>query len=355
MALRYWVGGSGNWADTAKWSTTSGGTGGASVPTSADDAIVNSSSGSPAINLQSTDANCKTLTTTGAACSFSRSLFSSAILNVYGNITLASGTTLSVPVYMEASGTFTRAGASFGSGSGIIFNAGSGATYTIADAFSGRSITLNGGTLTLQAAITSATTITINSGSTFNTGANNVTAEELICNGSGRTLNMGSGTWTISTQWTVGSSATLNAETANIDLTNGADFSGGNKSYNRVRFTSGGIYTITGSNSFTEMSSTSTVAFTVRFTAGTTNTFDSFTVQGAEEGELATIESTSTTKANLVKPSFWFVRFENGDTSITRCTGVYFVTTGGLRFVNFTDINGQVTGQESSSFLQMFD
>ena len=34
---RYWVGGSGNWNDTARWSTTSGGSSGASVPTSADD------------------------------------------------------------------------------------------------------------------------------------------------------------------------------------------------------------------------------------------------------------------------------------------------------------------------------
>lgn len=36
MANRYWVGGSGDWSDTAHWSTTSGGSGGSSVPTSAD-------------------------------------------------------------------------------------------------------------------------------------------------------------------------------------------------------------------------------------------------------------------------------------------------------------------------------
>jgi len=46
MANRYWVGGSGNWSDTARWSTSSGGTGGASVPGTADYAIIDSNSGS---------------------------------------------------------------------------------------------------------------------------------------------------------------------------------------------------------------------------------------------------------------------------------------------------------------------
>ena len=46
MADRYWVGGSGSWNSTAKWSTTSGGSSGASVPTSADNAIFDTGSGS---------------------------------------------------------------------------------------------------------------------------------------------------------------------------------------------------------------------------------------------------------------------------------------------------------------------
>jgi hypothetical protein len=36
MANRYWVGGTGNWSDTAHWSTSNGGSGGAAVPTSSD-------------------------------------------------------------------------------------------------------------------------------------------------------------------------------------------------------------------------------------------------------------------------------------------------------------------------------
>jgi hypothetical protein len=45
MADRFWVGGAGNWSSTTKWSATSGGASGASVPTSADVAIFDANSG----------------------------------------------------------------------------------------------------------------------------------------------------------------------------------------------------------------------------------------------------------------------------------------------------------------------
>lgn len=44
MANRFWVAGSGNWNDTAHWSTTSGGSPGASAPTSTDDAFFDANS-----------------------------------------------------------------------------------------------------------------------------------------------------------------------------------------------------------------------------------------------------------------------------------------------------------------------
>jgi hypothetical protein len=44
MADRYWIGGSGSWTDTAKWSTSSGGSGGASVPTSTDNVFFDANS-----------------------------------------------------------------------------------------------------------------------------------------------------------------------------------------------------------------------------------------------------------------------------------------------------------------------
>jgi len=53
MANRYWVGGSGTWnaSNTTNWSATSGGTGGASVPTSADTVFLDAASGTVTVTL----------------------------------------------------------------------------------------------------------------------------------------------------------------------------------------------------------------------------------------------------------------------------------------------------------------
>lgn len=70
MADRYWVGGTGSWNSTAKWSTTSGGASGASVPTSVDNAIFDASSGSGAVHYTvtvSASSTCANLTFTPVA------------------------------------------------------------------------------------------------------------------------------------------------------------------------------------------------------------------------------------------------------------------------------------------------
>jgi hypothetical protein len=65
MANRYWVtGGTGNWNSTTNWSTTSGGASGASVPGSADAALINASSGSGTVTLDISP-DIQTLTCTG--------------------------------------------------------------------------------------------------------------------------------------------------------------------------------------------------------------------------------------------------------------------------------------------------
>ena len=47
---RYWIGTGGNWNDTSNWATSSGGTGGASVPDSGDLVIFDGNSGAATIN-----------------------------------------------------------------------------------------------------------------------------------------------------------------------------------------------------------------------------------------------------------------------------------------------------------------
>jgi hypothetical protein len=65
MANRYWVtGGTGNWNSTTNWSTASGGASGASVPGSADAALLDASSGSVTVTLDISP-DIQTLTCTG--------------------------------------------------------------------------------------------------------------------------------------------------------------------------------------------------------------------------------------------------------------------------------------------------
>jgi fibronectin-binding autotransporter adhesin len=65
MADRYWVGGSGSWNSTTKWSATSGGASGASVPTASDNAIFDANSGAAHYTVTVTDnATCADLTFT---------------------------------------------------------------------------------------------------------------------------------------------------------------------------------------------------------------------------------------------------------------------------------------------------
>lgn len=79
MADRYWVGGNDNWNTTAgtKWATTSGGAGGAAVPTAADDVYLDNGAGTGNVSITSA-AVCRSLNCTN-----------------YAN-TLAMGTTLSI-------------------------------------------------------------------------------------------------------------------------------------------------------------------------------------------------------------------------------------------------------------------
>jgi hypothetical protein len=67
MADRYWVGGTGSWNSTAKWSTTSGGASGASVPTATDNAIFDANSGTATTPSQSRTTTCANLTFTPVA------------------------------------------------------------------------------------------------------------------------------------------------------------------------------------------------------------------------------------------------------------------------------------------------
>ena len=108
MAARHWVGGTDNWNGTAgtKWATTSGGAGGAAVPTASDDVFFDANSGANTITISGSRV-CKSLTTTGFTGTMAG--VSTPQLTISGNITLGSGmtNTLQGTIIINANSTIT--------------------------------------------------------------------------------------------------------------------------------------------------------------------------------------------------------------------------------------------------------
>jgi hypothetical protein len=109
---RYWVGngaGSLSFNSTTNWSTTSGGTSGASVPGSNDTAIFDGANGFNADCSFSSTVTLTTLNITG----YSGSITQGAILNVTGTLTVSSGTftgatqAINLGGFIQNGGTFT--------------------------------------------------------------------------------------------------------------------------------------------------------------------------------------------------------------------------------------------------------
>ena len=150
MANRYWVGGSGAWdgTNTANWASTSGGTGGASVPTSADDVFFDSNSGTGfwVASVYAGNLGAKSVDCTGCTGSIGGNNFDP--LTVSGNVTLSSGmgsATGTLPIKFIATATLTSAGKSLWS----VEVDGSGITLTLADNASLWNFTLTQGSLSL--------------------------------------------------------------------------------------------------------------------------------------------------------------------------------------------------------------
>ena len=200
MADRYWVGGTANWDNVAgtKWSATSGGAGGASVPTTSDDVFFNASSGSGTVTITTTNTGAKSINCTG----FTGTIAGTANFVVLGNVTLSAGmgyTHIGI-MRFQATATLTTAGKTF---SGVQVN-GSGITLTLGDALN-----------------ISSRTIDVTQG-TFDTANYTVTAGLISSsNTNTRTITLGSSTVTLnSTGWSTATTTglTLNANTSSIVL-----------------------------------------------------------------------------------------------------------------------------------------
>ena len=122
MATRYWVGGTGTWsaAGTTHWSATSGGSSGASAPTSSDDVVFDALSGVGTITITSASIACKSLDSSTYLQSFTLSgsgvltigNSSGGSLNIGAMVTLTTSSTNSFVFASTISGNTSFSGVS---------------------------------------------------------------------------------------------------------------------------------------------------------------------------------------------------------------------------------------------------
>ena len=285
---RYWVGGTGNWSDTAHWSGTSGGAGGESVPDADMDVYfdANSFTGAGQTCTINQAAPVYTLTLTGVTNS--PTFAGASDLTITDTFTTEAGITWNHTgsIILNSTGTETLTSNSIDFKGATIKINGAGSSWTLADALS-----ISTGTLNLL-------------NGTLNTNGQAVTIKNLdSSNANTRTLTCGASAFTVTGDWdmTTATNLTYTKGTSTIAMSgNNAFFRGGGQSYNSVTLT-GTPITISGANTFATLALTA--AKQVNLPASTTQTVTTLTATGTA-GNLITIRSTTTgTAATISKAS----------------------------------------------------
>jgi hypothetical protein len=288
MATYYWVGGSGNWnsTNTANWSTSSGGPGGAGPPVTGDDVVFDAGSdaGAPfTVTVVATGPTVRNFTASGL--DFAMGLAGTTAFAIRGSISLpATNFTWSATGAVTAEGT---AGSWTIQTNGVTIN-------------SALQVNQASGSWTLQSALTiSALQVR---GGTFDTAGYSVTTLTGFTSSyaSTRAVTLGTSTVTVGTDWSFATTTNLTFSGASSTIvmnragTGAKAFSGGGLTYGVVVQNTAGRLTFSGSNTFFDIQNghKATGASSLRFTAGTTTTVTNFTAAG-EAGRVLTIDSSS--------------------------------------------------------------
>jgi len=255
MADRYFINGGidNNWGSTANWSATSGGTGGASIPTAADAVFFDANS--PNVTVNASNRVCLSLNFTG----YTNTITMTFNITVSGSVTLATamGIAGTGTLIVIATSTLTSNGRTWPNALTL-----SGAvTYTFGDNWT------VSGLVTIGA---SSSTITFNSNRiTCNGGLTNTAGTGSLTGTA--TFVLGGGTFTVSQ---TGGGIGFNIEYAgNITFSSGANLRivGGTHTYISGNVTFAGAHTLSLSGSCTFNTSNSIIWKTVT-TTGTTFT-----------------------------------------------------------------------------------
>ncbi len=331
---RYWVGGSGSWSDTDHWSTTSGGSSGASAPDSSNNVYFDSNSG-----LNSGEGTI-TLDFSALMNNFTSTVGHSYTiddganyygLNVSGSLALESGLTFAGTTSFRLQAT--TPGQTITTNGDIILDLGI--------------VGIGGWTLQDNLTVTGQF---LQANGTFNANNHNITANNFYFyadTGLTPTVYMGSGTWEAtgndnnyydSPIWTVAQNnnevVNIYPETSIIKFTDASEnsktfqFVDNNetpevgKTYNNIWFTGAGTGTIyiQGSNTFNDFKDDGTAAHSLIFTNGTTQTVTTFDVSGTADN-LITLDSDDDTNPFTISQSLGIVNSDYLDIYNSIATG----------------------------------
>jgi len=251
----YWVGGTGAWSNTSDWDTTSGGGGGAAIPTSLDAVVFNSASNATAYTATIsgvTLARCASFTMAGPA-SGNVTFAGSVGIAFHGSVSFAAtGITRTYTGAFNLAGnssyTFTTNGVAFISSTSVI---GIGSTWTL-----GSALSIDTFFVTYGAFSTSGSNYAMTVGGL---SSNNINVRTLSLNGSTLT-NIG-----LAADFSNVTNFTFNAGASQINLSStSTGISSGGLTFNNVSFTSVNTIPITGANTF------NTLSFTGRTSVGVT-------------------------------------------------------------------------------------
>lgn len=340
MADRYWVGGTETWDATSgtKWSDTSGGGGGSSVPGASDNVFFDANSGAGTVTIGS-GRSCINLVCTG----FTGTIAGTSAPKISGNLTLASGMGFSNTGTWDFNGvgagtqTINTAGKTL---SGIIVQEVAvdttlslGADCTCSGAFSTSGsatliIDLNGHTLSVSTMDLSALgTTTLK----FSAGTLDLTTTSTV---SVLTVSLGS----LVVNRTGGGTVKISGSTTNVRT-----FVARGTSWPTLEFsnaTARGELNITGGGTFSSITNTSTTPQAIKVVAGTTITVeDANGLPSGVSGNLLTWTSTTAAAHTVAKTGAGNVAcsYLNLSYSATSSAGVFSAdhsTDGGLASTN---------------------
>lgn len=267
MANRYFLNIGANWGDTANWSDTSGGTGGFSVPTNADDVFFDANSGNCTVNASARTA--KTLNFTG----YTNTITMTFGITVSGNVTLAAGMGVAgtAALTVNTTATLTSNGKTW---SADFTFAGISQTYTLADNWTisgvlrlsgGALQTINGnkiftsGNLTHTATNVQGTTVFEITGGIWSTTGGGRIDNSITFNGNSTvsgTVGFGTGTLTYTSGVVTTTGSTLSITVECTLNTNGI-------SWNNLSLAGGATYTLTSDLTINGLFSTSVGSKTI--------------------------------------------------------------------------------------------